>query len=170
MGLIDAIMPEDGLIDGAIAYLRERLDAPVIKIRDRTVAAPPALFDGFRQQHRRSFKGFRAPENIVKAVEAAVTLPFDEGMKRESDLFWELMHSRESAAQRYFFFAERLTAKVPDLPDDRPFPPISHVGVIGAGTMGGGIAMNFLNVGIPVTIVEQEAAALTRGVDTIRRN
>jgi len=173
MGLVDAITREDALHADAAAFLKDKLDAPRTRIRDRTdkiAGQDPALFDTFRARHARAFKGFKAPENIIKAVEAAVTLPFDAGMKREAELFWELFRSRESAAQRYFFFAERQTAKVPDLAADLPEIPVKRVGVIGAGTMGGGIAMNFLNVGLPVTIVEQAQEALDRGVATIRRN
>ena len=172
MGLIDAIVPEGQLHAGALAFLRGKLDAPRVKIRDRSdrLAHDPALFDAFRAKHARAFKGFKAPENIIKAVEAAVSLPFEAGMAREAELFWELFRSRESAAQRYFFFAERQTAKVPELPADIATLPVARVGVIGAGTMGGGIAMNFLNVGLPVTLVEQAQEALDRGVATIRRN
>jgi len=173
MGLVDAIVAEDDLHGGAVAFLKEVFDAPRTRIRDRTdkiADQDPALFDAFRAKHARAFKGFKAPENIIRAVEAAVSLPFDEGMKREAELFRELFRSRESAAQRYFFFAERQTAKVPDLPADLPALPVARVGVIGAGTMGGGIAMNFLNIGLPVTLVEASREALDRGLATIRRN
>ena len=173
LGLIDAIVPDGAdLRVAAIAFLRDRLDAPLTKIRDRQdrLGHDPDLFDAFRKTHARAFHGFKAPENIIRAVEAAVSLPFDEGMAREAELFWELMKSRESAAQRYFFFAERQTAKIPDLPADVAPLPVASVGVIGAGTMGGGIAMNFLNAGLPVTIVDQRQEALDRGVATIRRN
>jgi len=173
IGLVDAITSEEALHADAVAFLKARLDAPRTRIRDRTdriAGQDPALFDAFRAKHARAFRGFKAPENIIKAVEAAVALPFDQGMKREAELFWELFRSRESAAQRYFFFAERQTAKVPDLAADLPEIPVKCVGVIGAGTMGGGIAMNFLNVGLPVTIVEQAQDALDRGMATIRKN
>src|SRR5207249_1156222 len=115
-------------------------------------------------------RGFRAPENIVKAVEAAVSLPFDAGIKRERELFVELMNSPESKAQRYFFFAEREAAKIPDVPGDTPAKDIKKAAVIGAGTMGGGIAMNFANAGIPVTVVEVAKDALDRGLGIVRKN
>ncbi|HXJ84790.1 MAG TPA: 3-hydroxyacyl-CoA dehydrogenase NAD-binding domain-containing protein, partial [Candidatus Methylomirabilis sp.] len=118
----------------------------------------------------RQTRGFRAPENCIKAVEAAVTLPFDEGLKRERELFVELLNSPESKAQRYFFFAEREAAKIPDVPADTPAKEIRKAAVIGAGTMGGGIAMNFANAGIPVTVVEVAQDALDRGLGVVRKN
>ena len=118
----------------------------------------------------RQTRGFRAPENCIKAVEAAVELPFDQGIKRERELFTELMNSPESKAQRYFFFAEREAAKIPDVPDDTPAKDIKKAAVIGAGTMGGGIAMNFANAGIPVTVVEMAQEALDRGLGLVRKN
>ena len=112
----------------------------------------PEVFASFRKSIARQTRGFRAPENIIKAVEAAVNLPFDQGIKRERELFVELLNSPESKAQRYFFFAEREAAKIPDVPADTPTREIKKAAVIGAGTMGGGIAMNFANAGIPVTV------------------
>ncbi len=97
-------------------------------------------------------------------MQAAVELPFDEGMKRERELFVELLTSSESAAQRYYFFAEREAAKVLDVPADTPQREIKTAGIIGAGTMGGGIAMNFANAGIPVTLLEVKQEALDRGL------
>ena len=118
----------------------------------------------------RQTRGFRAPENCIKAVEAAVELPFDQGIKRERELFTELLNSPESKAQRYFFFAEREAAKIPDVPGDTPAMDIKKAAVIGAGTMGGGIAMNFANAGIPVTVVEMAQEALDRGLGVVRKN
>ena len=103
-------------------------------------------------------------------MQNAIELPFDEGMKRERQAFLDLIPTAQSQAQRYVFFAERKVWKIADVPDDTPTLPINKVGVIGAGTMGGGISMNFLNAGIPVTIVETAQAALDRGIATIRRN
>ncbi|MCP3734294.1 3-hydroxyacyl-CoA dehydrogenase NAD-binding domain-containing protein [Sphingomonas sp. RP10(2022)] len=177
LGIVDRLSAPDDLTDAAIAFAREIVADGAVRrrVRDREdkVAADrgnPALFDDFRARNPGLFRGVRAPTNIVAAIEAAVALPFDEGMAREAALFEELLHSRESEAQRYAFFAERDTAKVPGLPADTPVAPIASVGVIGAGTMGGGIAMNFLNVGLPVTLVETRQDALDRGVATIRRN
>ena len=110
------------------------------------------------------------PRTASKAVEAAVNLPFDQGLKRERELFLELITSPESKAQRYFFFAEREAAKIPDVPADTPSREIKKAAVIGAGTMGGGIAMNFANAGIPVTVVEVAQDALDRGLGVVRKN
>jgi 3-hydroxyacyl-CoA dehydrogenase len=130
----------------------------------------PEIFAEFRKANARKFRGFLAPEYNIRCVEAAVNLPFDEGMKVERQLFMELMSGTQSAAQRYVFFAERQVWKIPDVPEDTPLVPVRKVGMIGAGTMGGGIAMNFANVGIPVTLVETKQDALDRGLAVIRRN
>lgn len=175
LGLIDEIVDGD-LIEGAIAFTKRVIAErrPTIRVQDRSEGLSldhsPELFAKFRQDNARAFRGLMAPENIIKAVEAAVALPFGAGMKREAELFRELMASRQSAALRYQFFAERQTVRVPDNPADTPQRKIAKVGVIGAGTMGGGIAMNFLNAGVPVTLVERDSGALERGVATIRRN
>lgn len=176
-GVIDLLADEQDLRRDAIAYARKLVDekASLRRVRDLDEKLAAAhdnadIFDAFRKKNARKFRGFKAPESIIKAVEAAVELPFDEGMKRERELFVELMMSAESAAQRYVFFAERQTAKVPDVPKDTPTRAINRVGVIGAGTMGGGITMNFLSAGIPVTLVEQTQEALDRGLGVIRKN
>ncbi len=130
----------------------------------------PGLFDEFRQSIARKTRGFLAPEYNIRCIEAAVKLPFDEGMAVERELFMELMAGPQSTAQQYFFFAERQAAKIPDIPKDTPERPINKVGVIGAGTMGGGISMNFANIGMSVTIVETTQEALDRGLGIIRKN
>ncbi|HEX3178352.1 MAG TPA: 3-hydroxyacyl-CoA dehydrogenase NAD-binding domain-containing protein [Methylomirabilota bacterium] len=175
-GLIDEIVDGD-LTAAGVAFAEKVLDErrPLRKIRDlddklAAVRDKPAVFADFRKSVARQTRGFRAPENIVKAVEAAVSLPFDQGLKRERELFAELLHSPESKAQRYFFFAEREAAKIPDVPADTPVKEIRKAAVIGAGTMGGGIAMNFANVGIPVTVVEVKREALDRGLSVVRKN
>ena len=177
MGLVDALVDEGKLREGAIAFARQLIAEmrPLKKVRelDGKLAldrAQPELFAKFRAANAKKFRGFEAPESIIRCVEAAVNLPFDEGLKVERKLFLELVAGVQSAAQRYVFFAERAVWKIPDVPDETPKLPIRQVGVIGAGTMGGGIAMNFLNVGLPVTIVETNQAALDRGLATIRRN
>jgi len=175
-GLIDEIVEGD-LAAAGVAFaekvLREK--RPLRKIRDlgdkiATARGKPEIFAEFRKSVARQTRGFRAPENCIKAVEAAVNLPFDEGVKRERELFLELLDSPESKAQRYFFFAEREAAKIPDVPADTPAREIRKAAVIGAGTMGGGIAMNFANAGIPVTVVEVAPDALDRGLGIVRRN
>jgi 3-hydroxyacyl-CoA dehydrogenase len=177
IGLVDELVEGEDLTAAAITFARRVVEQrmPLRRIRDldeRLVEARnhPSLFDEFRRRNARALRGFKAPENIVKAVEAAVSLPFAEGMKREAELFMELVTSTESAAQRYMFFAQRAAAKVPGNPAGAPVQAVRSVGVIGAGTMGSGIAMNFLNIGLPVVIVEHSQKALDSGVATIRRN
>ncbi|AWN53210.1 3-hydroxyacyl-CoA dehydrogenase NAD-binding domain-containing protein [Methylobacterium sp. 17Sr1-1] len=177
MGLVDELAPEDSLRAHAVAFA-ERVVAegrPLTKIRDRDDKIAegrddPGLFATFREENARKTRGFEAPEACIACVEAACRLPFDEGLAFERAEFQKLVSGTQSAAQRYVFFAERQAAKIPDVPDDTPARPIARVGVIGAGTMGGGISMNFLNAGIPVTIVETKREALDRGLKTIRTN
>src|SRR5216117_3914288 len=176
VGLIDEIAEGD-LTAAGVAFAEKVLgeQRPLRKIRDlddklAAVRGKPEVFANFRKSVARQTRGFRAPENIVKAVEGAVSLPFDQGLKRERELFVELLNSPESKAQRYFFFAEREAAKIPDVPADTPAKDIKKAAVIGAGTMGGGIAMNFANAGIPVTVVEVAKEALDRGLGIVRKN
>jgi 3-hydroxyacyl-CoA dehydrogenase len=176
-GLIDEVAADDGLKAGAVAFARRVIDErrPLRKVRDMDDKIAPArghaeIFDDYRRANARRFRGFDAPQKCMEAVKGAVDLPFDEGLALERRLFMELVVGPQSAAQRYAFFAERQAAKVPDIADDTPLIPIAKVGVIGAGTMGGGIAMNFLNAGLPVVMVEAKAEALERGQATIRRN
>ncbi len=176
-GLLDEIVPEGELRAGAIAYAKKVIaeQRPLKKVRDlndKVLAerGKPEIFADFRKANARKFRGFLAPEYNIRCIEAAVNLPFDEGMATERKLFMELITGIQSAAQRYVFFAERQVWKIPDVPDDTPTIPVKKVGVIGAGTMGGGISMNFANVGIPVTIVEVKQDALERGLGVIRKN
>ncbi|HEX9325848.1 MAG TPA: 3-hydroxyacyl-CoA dehydrogenase NAD-binding domain-containing protein, partial [Reyranella sp.] len=175
-GLIDEIVDGD-LTAAGVAFAEKVLNEkrPLKKIRDlddkvAAVRGKPEVFAGFRKSVARQIRGFRAPENIIKAVEAAVSLPFEQGIKRERELFVELLNSPESKAQRYFFFAEREAAKIPDVPADTPARDVKKAAVIGAGTMGGGIAMNFVNAGIPVTVVEMNQENLARGLGIVRKN
>ncbi|HEY8615613.1 3-hydroxyacyl-CoA dehydrogenase NAD-binding domain-containing protein [Phenylobacterium sp.] len=178
MGLVDEIVDEGKLREGAIAFAQRCVSEgkPLVKVRENNAKleearGKPEVFAEFRKANARKFRGFMAPENNIKAVEAAVSAKsFDEGIAEERKLFGELMMGPQSAAQRYYFFAERQAQKIPDVPDDTATRPIKKVGVLGAGTMGGGIAMNFANVGIPVTIVELKQDALDRGLTTIRKN
>lgn len=176
-GLIDEIVPEGELRARAIVFAQKVLaeKRPLKKVRDLNdkVAAArgkPEIFENFRKANARKFRGFEAPEYNIRCIEAAVNLPFEEGLQVERKLFMELLNGTQSAAQRYVFFAERQVWKVPDVPDDTPTIPIAKVGMVGAGTMGGGIAMNFANVGIPVTLVEAKQEALDRGLSVIRKN
>ena len=170
-GLVDAVV--DDLRGGAITFARrvvvDRL--PLARVRDKPVmGVTDGMFDAFRTANAKTFRGFEAPEANLKCIEAAATLPFDEGMAVERKLFTGLMTGLQSKAQRYVFFAERQANKIDGLDANAPLLPVDSVGIIGAGTMGGGIAMNFLNVGTPVTIVETKQEALDRGVATIRKN
>jgi 3-hydroxyacyl-CoA dehydrogenase len=171
-GIIDAIVEGD-LLAGAVAHAQMLVaqKAPLRRIRDlKATLESPDLFKETEKAIARRARGFKAPWSIIKCVQAAVELPFDEGIKRERELFLELLTSQESAAQRYYFFAEREAAKVLDVPADTPQREIRKAGIVGAGTMGGGIAMNFANAGIPVTLLEVKQEALDRGLKTIRTN
>ena len=173
MGLVDELAAEGNLRDDAIAFAKRLLaeGAELKKVSDRSV--PPMSVDefaAFRAANAKKFRGFKAPEAIIQCVEAAVNLSFADGMKTERTLFVGLVTSPESAAQRYVFFAEREVWKIPDVPATTPTVAVGSVGVIGAGTMGGGIAMNFVNAGLPVTIVETSQAALDRGLAVVRAN
>jgi 3-hydroxyacyl-CoA dehydrogenase len=177
VGLVDELAPEGQLREAAVAFANKVVaeDRPLRRVRDLTekldaARAQPDLFDNFRKANGRKFRGFPAPEAIIQCVQAAVDKPFDEGVAFERQKFMELIFSPESAAQRYYFFAERAASKIPDVPDDTKAREIKTVGIMGAGTMGGGIAMNFLNAGIPVTLVEMKQEALDRGLATIRSN
>jgi 3-hydroxyacyl-CoA dehydrogenase len=177
MGLVDEIVEEGKLREGAVAFAHKVAaeGRPLKKVRESNAKVEaarghPEIFEAFRKANARRFRGFLAPEYNIRCVEAAVNQPFEEGLKTERRLFGEVMAGSQSAAQRYAFFAERTAAKIPDVPDDTATIPVNKVGVIGGGTMGGGIAMNFANVGIPVTIVEVKQDALDRGLATIRRN
>jgi 3-hydroxyacyl-CoA dehydrogenase len=170
--LFDQMIDGD-LMQGAIAYANKVADArPLPKVRNIRIDYPN--YEGFLQFSRNTVKAmagpYPAPLKCVEAVAAAVTQKFDEGLKIERELFLELVQTNESKALRHAFFAERAASKIPDVPEDTPKREIKSVAVIGAGTMGGGIAMNFANAGIPVKILEMKQEALDRGLATIRKN
>ena len=180
-GLIDEIVG-DALADleaGALAFARRAVaeGLPLAKVRDRNERLEgfgPDQFAAFRASIARRTRGFDAPERNVQCIEAAVASgasgDFDEGMAFEQRQIGELMGGSQANAQQYYFFAERAAQKVPDVPRDTPPVDIARVGILGAGTMGGGIAMNFANIGIPVTLVERDEASLERGLGVVRRN
>ena len=149
---------------------------PLVRIRDQNekideAKGKPEIFADIRKSIARKTRGFKAPEYNIRCIEAAVnSSSFDEGIKVEQQLFHELITGEQSAAQLHFFFAERQANKIPDVPKDTPEISIRKVGVIGAGTMGGGISMNIINAGIPVTIVETSQEALDRGLGVVRKN
>src|SRR5688572_17833808 len=163
----------EALAEEALAYARSVADArPLPLVRNLPSKHP--LGDAYFQFARNMVKGMAknlpAPAKCVDAVEAATQKKFDEGMALEREIFVNLMFTPESRALRHLFMAERAASKIADVPDDTKQREIKQVGVIGAGTMGGGISMNFLNAGIPVTILEMKQEALDRGIATIRKN
>ena len=172
-GLLDQVA-DSNVVGAAVAFAQKAAaeKTPLKRLRDVTL--PTASTDAFLQFARTSVKaaakGLPAPLACVEAVADSVTQPFDEGLRRERAAFFALMNTPESRAARHVFAAERAAGKLPDIPADTPLRPIRRVGVIGAGTMGGGITMNFLNVGLPVVLLETSQEALDRGLATIRRN
>jgi len=174
LGLVDEIVQGD-LLDGALAFAKKLLAQKKgpRRIRDMTVKVdgePKAFFEKARAEVGKASRGFPAPLEIVACVEAAVNKPFDEGRKEERQRFAALVEGNESKALRHMFFAERQTSKIPDVPDDTPLRPVRSAAVIGAGTMGGGIAMNFANAGIPVSIMDMTQEAVDKGVAKIKAN
>ncbi len=174
-GLIDEIV--DDVFEGGVAFAEKVIaeDRPLKKIRDleekvNEARANRQLFDDFRRRIGRRTRGFDAPEANVRAIEAGLDMSFDEALAYERRLFVELMTGKQSIAQRYYFFAEREAAKVPDVPRDTQMRKIEKVGILGCGTMGGGISMNFANRGIGVTIVEAEQSRIDHGFGVIRKN
>ena len=170
MGLVDALAGEATLAEDALAFARECTAKGPRATRDLPVKGDVAVIEQLKAANAKKWKGFEAPYANLACVEAATRLPFDEGMAFERTEFMKLMMGSQSAAQRHMFFAERQAAKIDGLPKDIALRDIKKVGVIGAGTMGGGITMNFLAKGIPVTIVEMVKENLDRGVGVIRKN
>jgi 3-hydroxyacyl-CoA dehydrogenase len=170
-GLVDALAGETTLAADAIAFARTCIAKGVRPTSDRAVTGDIAIVEQLKAQNARKWHGFDAPYANLRCIEAAASSPtFEAGLKVEGHEFAKLMAGDQSKAQQYMFFAERQAAKIDGLPKDQPQRNIKSVGVIGAGTMGGGISMNFLSKGIPVTIVEMTQEALDRGVGVIRRN
>jgi 3-hydroxyacyl-CoA dehydrogenase len=171
--LFDALLEGD-LVSGAVAFAEKVIveQRPLRLVRELRVEHPNP--EGFLAWARTAVaaasKGLPAPARCVEAVAAAVSKPFDEGLRVERDAFLHLVQTSESKALRHAFFAERTAAKIPDVPEGAPTRPIRSAAVIGAGTMGGGIAMNFASAGIPVTMLEISAPALEKGLAVIRKN
>ena len=172
LGLVDRIIDGD-LEEGAKAWIRDLLaeGAGPRRTSEQTVPEYDAgVFDDARKLLDKKARGQLAPQAIVDCIEAAATLPFADGLKVERESFIKLMNGEQSAALRHFFFAERRAARVDGLAEDTPVRPVESVGIIGGGTMGGGIAMSFANAGIPVTLIEISDEALERGLSIIERN
>ncbi len=176
-GIIDKIIAGD-LLPGAIKFIRDmasRGELDPRRTRDRdaklgTQEENAPIFAAAREIAKKKQRNLMAPQAAIDAVEAAASLPFEEGLRRESALFQECLYSEQSKALIHVFFGEREVAKIPDVPKETAQIPIRKAAVVGAGTMGGGIAMNFVNAGIPVLLKEADQEALDRGLATIRRN
>ncbi len=172
LGICDRLI-ETELVEGALAFAREagQTSSPHQLARDRNVEVEDSdLFQTKRLQIKRRARGMRAPYACIECVEAAVELPFDEGLAREREIFEVCVASDESKAMRHVFFAERAAGKIPGVGKNVERNQFGSAGVVGAGTMGGGITMNFANAGIPVTVVEQDAGLLDKGLSIIRQN
>ena len=173
-GIVEKVIDGD-LRSGAIAYARSLLDggAPLKRVSQLEVAADgidDEFFSEYAKGMARKTRGFFAPAQIVKCVQAAMNESYEDAVKTERRLFDECKSSTHSRSQRHLFFAEREVSKIPDVPRTTPVRDVKSVAVIGAGTMGGGITMNFVNAGIPVTVLEVDEAGLARGLGIIRKN
>lgn len=175
LGAIDHLVETGDLLAGAVAYAEQLVarGAKPRRVDDINIeksSIPENFFAEYRKKVVKEKRGFFAPPKCIDAVEAAVNLPIDAGLAYERELFMQCVATTESKAQRHVFFAERQAANIPDIPKDTPIRPLKKVGVVGAGTMGGGIAMNFANIGVPVTIIEMKQEALDRGLGVIAAN
>jgi 3-hydroxyacyl-CoA dehydrogenase len=171
-GILDRIIEGDLLV-GAVAFAREIAGRPIPRTRERTEKLSgfdPGVFAAARASYAKKLRGWLAPQKAIDAVEAATKLPFEEGMREEARLFRECLSDNQSKALMHVFFGEREVAKIPGIGKDTPVRPVESLAVIGAGTMGGGIAMVFANAGIPVLLKEADQAALDKGMATVRRN
>jgi len=171
LGLVDEIVQNGDLLEAAVVYAKKLVaeKKPLKRIRDMSAKAD-ADFKTIRDQVAKASRGYPAPLEIVACVEAAVSKPFDEGRQFERERFNHLVNTPESKSLRHAFFSERQTSKIPDVPEDTPTRTIRKAAIIGAGTMGGGIAMSFVNAGIPVTITDATQEALQKGISKIRDN
>jgi 3-hydroxyacyl-CoA dehydrogenase len=173
-GIVDGLIEGD-LLTGAVAFAREIADKPAHKTRERSdkLGSPEQnapIFAAARENARKKQRGMMAPLAAIDAVEAATKLPFDEGCKLERKLFTDCLFSDQSKALIHVFFGEREVAKIPDVPKETPAIPVNKAAVVGAGTMGGGIAMVLANAGIPVLLKEADQPALDRGLANIQKN
>jgi 3-hydroxyacyl-CoA dehydrogenase len=174
LGIVDKLIDGD-LLTGAIGFAQEVSEKPTPKTRERngklgTPQQNAPLFAAARETARKKQRGMKAPLAAIDAVEAATKLPFEEGCQVERKLFVECLLSSQAKALMHVFFAEREVAKIPDVPKDTRLIPVKTAGVVGAGTMGGGIAMVLANAGIPVLVKEADQAALDRGMASIQKN
>jgi 3-hydroxyacyl-CoA dehydrogenase len=173
-GIVDRLT-EDDLLTGALAFAREVAGKPAPKTSERneklgTAEQNAPIFAAARETARKKQRGLMAPLAAIEAIEAAVNLPFEKGCELEQKLFAECLFSDQSKAMIHVFFGEREVAKIPDIPKEMPLIPINSAAIVGAGTMGGGIAMVLANAGIPVLLKEADQVALDRGLATIQKN
>ncbi len=172
VGLVDRIVADD-LLEGAVTFAREAIGKPIPRTRERDekLRGPePAFFEIARERARKTRRGQQAPLAAIDAVEAAIKLSFEDGCRRETELFDGCLRSTQSQAMIHAFFAERAVSKVPDVPPETRSFDIQRVAIIGAGTMGGGIAMTFASAGIPALLKDASQEALDRGMASITRN
>lgn len=174
LGLLDTIVEGD-LLEGAIQYARGIVAEakPLRRIRDmdeNVRDVDPGIFENARPLYAKKKRGFNAPQRAIDCVEIATQTDMDTGLSREREIFELCLRSDQSAAQRHIFFAERAASKIPDVPRDTPVREIKSAAVIGAGTMGGGIAMNFANAGIPVLLMDASQEGLDKGLAAITKN
>ena len=174
LGIVDAIVEGD-LVEAAATRIQELVDSKLPFRRASTLDAKlieaqgqPELFDAYRTKIAKRARGFDAPYACIACVQAALTVPYAEAAKKEREIFSQLVTSDQSRAQRHVFFSEREVAKITDVPKDTPSRPVTAAAVVGCGTMGGGIVMNFANAGIPVTVLETSKTNLDRGMDIVR--
>ena len=173
-GIIDRVIEGD-LLEGAVAFAKEIAGVATRKTRERdeklgTLSENTPIFAEARETARKKQRGMMAPLAAVDAVEAATKLPFEQGVEEEQKLFTKCLFSDQSKALIHVFFGEREVAKIPDVPKETPILPVNHAAIVGAGTMGGGIAMVFANAGIPVLLKETDPGALDRGMANIQKN
>ena len=169
-GLVDRLATEGNLVADAVAFANEVIGQPVSRSSERPITVDPEVFAKFRTTNAKRFRGLDAPATIIDLIEQTAGKPYAEGVQAERMGFMKLIMGTQSAALRHIFFAERKAAKIDGIAEDIALRDIKRVGVIGAGTMGGGISMNFLSAGVPVTIVEMAQDALDRGTGVIRKN
>jgi 3-hydroxyacyl-CoA dehydrogenase len=169
LGIVDRVVEGD-LVAQAVAFAREAKPAKTRERAEKLRGADAPIFAAARERARKAKRGEAAPLAAIDAVEAATTVPFDEGCRREAEIFRECLRSAQSRALIRAFLGEREVSKIPDVPSGTPVREIRRVAVIGAGTMGGGIAMCFANAGLPVAVKEQSQEALDRGMAIIRKN
>ncbi len=170
LGIVDQLIEGD-MLAGAVTFAREAATRPVVRTRDRNEKLSETVdFDALRKAAAKRSRNLMAAQKAIDSVEAATKMPFDEGLAHEQKLFMECLYSDQSKAMIHVFFGEREVAKIPGITKETPVIPIASAAVIGAGTMGGGIAMCFANAGIPVIVKETSQEALDRGIATITKN